>query len=217
MDQVEQYWQHAKKLLGHEVTQWFLTAPEVRYVLLALLLVFAVGYLALLYNNLVRLSRNIERAWSNIEVLLKQRHDELRKLVEVCRHYMEYEQETLVAIIEARGEAYKARTADDLSVVGVAEAKVTDSTHRLFALAEAYPDLKSNASFQDLEQRLSELEIAIADRREHYNETVTYYNTRIQSIPDNLIAVVTGYKTQDMIMVPHVDTLDVDMSNLKRG
>lgn len=211
MEQLELLRELAEKLLGHQAAQWLLYAPEVRYLLLGLLLVFAISYVALLYNNLVRLSRNIDRAWSNTDVLLKQRHDELRKLVEVCKQYMEYEQSTLAEVLTARGNSYKACAGVDKSAVGAAEVAVRQKTHRLLALAEAYPALQSNASFKDLEKRLSDLEIAIADRREYYNETVTYYNTRIQSIPDNLIAAVAKYKVMSLIIVPDEEVADVDM------
>ncbi len=102
----------------------------------------------MLYNNLVSLKHNVSKAWANIDVLLKQRHDELPKLVETCKQYMGYEQETLEKVMQARAAVSAAREKGDVSALGPAETQLRMGLGNLFALAEAYPDLKANDSFQ---------------------------------------------------------------------
>src|SRR5690554_5716237 len=118
------------------------------------LLVLAAGYAAILYNNLVALKHRVSKAWANIDILLKQRHDELPKLVETCKQYMSYEQETLEKIILARNSVASARENQDVNALGTAETSLRSSLSQLFALAENYPDLKANDSFQHLQARI---------------------------------------------------------------
>ena len=145
-------------------------------------------YATTLYNNLVSLKHNVDKAWSIIDVLLKQRHDGLPKLVEICKQYMQYEQETLDKVIQARSAVSSARQKGDIAALGPAETQLRLGLGNLFALAEAYPDLKINDNFQHLQARISGLENAIADRREFYNECVNLNNIRIEQFPDVLIA-----------------------------
>lgn len=112
------------------------------------------------------------KAWANIDVLLKQRHDEVPQLVATCQQYMQYEQDTLHKVIEARNAAESARQAEDTRQLNQSEGLLGMSLGKLFALSEAYPDLKANNSFLQLQQRISGLEEQIADRRELYNESV---------------------------------------------
>lgn len=132
------------------------------------LLILVGGYGVTLYNNLVALKHRVAQAWANIDVLLKQRHDELPKLVETCKQYMEYEQETLEKVISARNNVSTAAQSQDIEGLGIAETVLRGTLGRLFALAEDYPDLKANESFQHLQARISDLENGIADRRELY-------------------------------------------------
>ena len=124
------------------------------FILLGIIAV-ALMYLVMIFNNLVSLKHAVSKAWSNIDVLLKQRHDELPKLVEVCKQYMEYEQETLEKVVQARSAVMSARGNSDVGALGQAETQLRLGLGNLFALAENYPELKANSSFQQLQARIS--------------------------------------------------------------
>ena len=149
-------------------------------VLLGLILV-VISYGIMIYNNLVNLKHNVSKAWANIDVLLKQRHDELPKLVETCKQYMKFEQETLQKVIQARSQVQEAREAHD-GALGAAEGMMRASLGDIRA-GRSLPDLKTNQSFQQLQARVSGLENAIADRRELYNDSVNLNNVRIEQFP----------------------------------
>lgn len=183
------------------------------YVFLGVL-VTAVVYVIVIYNNLVVLKHGVSKAWSNIDVLLKQRHDELPKLVEVCIQYMGYEQQTLKQVMEARAQVSKAQRKGDLQALGEAESTLRLGLGNLFALAEAYPDLKANDNFQHLQQRISGLENAIADRREFYNESVNRNNVRIEQFPDVIIARLLTFKPFDLLEFAEEELRDVDIRAL---
>lgn len=156
--------------------------------------IFVLMYLIVIFNNLVSLKNNVKKAWANIDVLLKQRHDELPKLIETCKQYMQYERSTLEEITKERAMAMHAREQGDISALGKAESLLKGSLGNLFALAENYPDLKTNQTFLHLQARISDLENMIADRRELYNENVTLNNIRIEQLPDILVAKLFGFK-----------------------
>lgn len=176
--------------------------------------VVAVFYGITLYNGLVTLKHNVARAWANIDVLLKQRHDELPKLVEVCKQYKEFEQSTLQKVIEARAQVQSAREQQDLPALGGAEGALRQGLGRLFAVAEAYPDLKSNDNFMQLQQRITNLENAIADRRELYNEAVNINNVRVEQFPDALIATLFHFGPRPLLEFSSAEKADVDMAAL---
>lgn len=163
------------------------------FLILGVLLLIA-GFGVVIYNNLVALKHRVAKAWSNIDILLKQRHDELPKLVETCKQYMTYEQETLERIIQARSSVASARESQDIDALGKAETSLRAGLGQLFALAENYPELKANDSFQHLQARISELENGIADRRELYNDAVNLNNIRIEQFPDLLVARAFSFK-----------------------
>ena len=171
-------------------------------------------YAIMIYNNLVSLKHNVSKAWANIDVLLKQRHDELPKLVETCKQYMGYEQETLEKVMQARSAVSAAREKGDVSALGPAETQLRMGLGNLFALAEAYPDLKANDSFQHLQARISGLENAIADRREFYNESVNNNNVRIEQFPDVIIARNLGFGARDLLEFSEEETKDIDVKEL---
>ncbi|THF65517.1 LemA family protein [Pseudothauera nasutitermitis] len=181
------------------------------------LLAVVLTYGVLIYNGLVRLKHNVARAWSNIDVLLKQRHDELPRLVEVCRHYKQFEQDTLVRVSEARARVAAAREAHDVPALGAAEGQLRSGVDRLFALAEAYPELKANEHFMRLHSRITALENAIADRREWYNESVNVHNIRIEQFPDLLVARLFGYATQPLLRFSAAEKANVSMNALLRA
>lgn len=176
-----------------------------------------VAYFITIYNRLVALKHNVGKSWSNIDVLLKQRHDELPKLVDMARQYMGYEQETLRQVIEARNQVEEARQDGDTKQVGKAEEQLRGGLGRFFALAEDYPDLKADESFQQLQSRISELEDQIADRREFYNESVNNNNIRIEQFPDVLIASRLNFKAFDLLEFEEADKQDHDLSSLFGG
>jgi len=185
----------------------------VSIVVLAVMVVVA-GYLIMLYNGLVQVKHNVSKAWANIDVLLKQRHDELPKLVETCKLYMKFEQETLQKVMEARSKVFSARESQNVGALGPAEAGLRASIGNLFAVAEAYPDLKTNQTFLQLQSRISGLENAIADRREFYNESVNINNVRIEQFPDTLIAGTFNFKPAQLLEFDGAEKADVDVKEL---
>jgi LemA protein len=181
-------------------------------VVLGLIIVVAL-YATAIYNNLVRLKHSVARAWSNIDVSLKQRHDELPKLVAVCKEYMGYEKDTLERVVRARGEVYSAHARGDVRRLGSAETELRAGLDRLLAVAENYPDLKANQSFQQLSQRISQLEDTIADRRELYNDSANLNNIRLEQFPDALIARVFAFKPFELLEFKDAHG-DVDIAKL---
>jgi LemA protein len=139
----------------------------------------------LIYNGLVRLKNNIKKSWANIDVLLKQRSDELPNLIASVKGYMEHERATLEALTKARTDVLQAPT---LSKKAASDMLITESLKTIFAVAENYPTLKANENFLKLQNRITSLENELADRREFYNDSVNIYNIRIQSIPDLIVA-----------------------------
>jgi len=185
----------------------------VLFVLLGLL-VLAAAWFIVIYNNLVRIKHAVSKAWSNIDVLLKQRHDELPKLVEVCKQYMAYEQETLEKVMKARSAVASARESGDVGALGAAESTLRLGPGNLFALAEAYPELKANENFQHLQQRITALENSIADRREFYNESVNINNVRIEQFPDLIVARLMQFTPRPLLEFSEEEKSDVDLKTL---
>ena len=171
--------------------------------------IIVIGYVISVYNGLVRLKNNIEKAWSNIDVLLKQRHDELSKLLETVKGYMKYEERVLKEVTEARTAFMSAQTVPDKAR---ADGIMAGALKSLFAVAENYPELKANQSFTDFQDRISDLESEIADRREFYNDSVNTFNIRIEQIPDMFVARMLGYQRRDLFEVAEIDRQDVNIS-----
>jgi LemA protein len=176
--------------------------------------VVAVIYGVMLYNGLVQLKHNVAKAWANIDVSLKQRHDELPKLVEVCKQYKQFEQSTLQAVIEARSRVQTAREQQDVAALSRAEGALRAGLGQIFAVAEAYPELKSNEHFMQLQQRISSLESLISDRRELYNEAVNLNNVRVDSFPDALVARIFSFKHHALLEFADHEKADVDVRQL---
>ena len=152
-------------------------------------------YTVILYNGLVRLRNENDRAWANIDVLLKQRHDEIPNLVETVKGYMQHEQQTLLAVTQARTASMNAAS---IGQKALADLTMATALRRLFAVAENYPQLKANQNFLKLQTRITELEERIADRREFFNDDVNTYNTRIGQIPDVFVASFLSLKPRQM-------------------
>jgi len=181
-------------------------------VLLAVLAFIVIGvitYLVGVYNSLVTFKNNIGRSFSNIDVLLKQRHDELPKLIETCKGYMQYEQKTLQAVTEARTAFMRATTPAEKAQ---ADNMVSGALKTLFAVAERYPDLKASTNFMQLQGRITELETKIAAQRSVYNEDVNTFNIRIAQIPANFVAGFMGLQPQVLFQIPETDREDVKIS-----
>ncbi|MFN7990833.1 MAG: LemA family protein [Candidatus Micrarchaeia archaeon] len=160
-------------------------------VIFALLALF---YVVSIYNGLINLRNNIDKAWANIDVLLKQRSDLIPNLVETVKGYKKYEKGLLeeitrlrTSMMGAQGPAEKAKANDAISA----------SLKTIFAVAEGYPDLKASENFLELQKQLSSIENQIADRREFYNDSVLLFNTKIHSIPDMVFAGILGFKDKE--------------------
>jgi LemA protein len=171
-------------------------------------------YAVILYNGLVRLRNENDRAWANIDVLLKQRHDEIPNLVETAKGYMQHEQQTLLAVTEARADSM---SASSVGQKAVADLKIANALHGLFAVAENYPQLKANENFLKLQNRITELEERIADRREFFNDDVNTYNTRIGQIPDVFVASFMNLKRREMFKVLEQDRSQLEVNFRDQG
>ncbi len=163
-----------------------------------LVLTVFVVYGISIYNQLIQIRVNVDKAWSNIHVLEKQRYDEVPKLVKVCETYMQFERDTLERVIRARTMFLDAKGPAEVSK---ADSALSGALKSLFAVAENYPELKANQNFLQLQGRISQLENQIADRREFYNDSVMIYNTRIQQIPYVFVAQVLRYEPTEMYEV----------------
>ena len=167
-----------------------------------------------IYNRLIEFKNAAAKCWSNVGVLLKQRHDELPKLVEVCKGYMKHERETLESVIAARSAVHAANESGDVRGLGAAETGLRSQLGKLFAVAEAYPDLKANTIFLQLQTRISGLETSIADRREIYNDAANSNNTAIEQFPAVVIAGMFGFRACDLFEFDASSIADVDMKTL---
>jgi LemA protein len=178
--------------------------------ILAVLLIYGIS----LYNHLVNVKHAVAKAWANIDVLLKQRHDELPKLVEVCKQYKQFEQATLQKVIEARSQVHAAREQQDIGALGQAEGALRAGLGSIFAIAEAYPELKANENFMQLQNRITSLENGIADRRELYNESVNINNVQIEVFPASIIASLFNFGEKQLLEFSATEKADVDMKSL---
>ena len=149
------------------------------------IIIASIAYTIIIYNGLINLKHNIDKTWSNIDVLLKQRYDELPKLVSVCEGYMKHEQTVLENVTKARAQLDNAASGEQVLDANNA---ITSALRSLFAVVENYPDLKADRAFRQLQSRISQLEDQIADRRELYNSSVNLFNIRIEQFPDILVA-----------------------------
>ena len=147
------------------------------------------------YNGLVRLRNQVDNAWAQIDVQLKRRHDLIPNLINTVKGYMSHERDTLEAIVKARTAAMAATGPAE---AGPAEAQLTGALRGLMVNVERYPDLKASANFRALQEELASPENKISFARQAYNDSVTVYNTRIQTIPANFIAGPAGFRPRDL-------------------
>lgn len=159
------------------------------------LILYVIG----IYNGLIKLRVQVENAWSQIDVQMKRRHDLIPNLVEAVRGYMKYEQDTLTKVIEARAKAVSVTTIPDKAK---AEGELTGALKSLFALFENYPDLKANQNVLSLQEEITTTENQIAFSRQHYNDSVMFYNTKTQVFPSNIIANMFGFAKKEFFEIP---------------
>jgi LemA protein len=174
----------------------------------------ALVYTVILYNGLVRLKNDNDRALANIDVLLKQRHDEIPNLVETVKGYMQHEQQTLLAVTRARAASMNAAS---IRQKATADLMMTGALRGLFAVSENYPQLRANENFLKLQNRITELEERIADRREFFNDDVNTYNTRIGQIPEVFVASFMSLKPRAMFKVSDEDRRQVEVKFQGQG
>ncbi len=154
-------------------------------VIVVVIVVVLAGLGVVLYNRLVRLRNKVEEAWAQIDVQLQRRHDLIPNLVNTVKGYAAHEKTTLEEVTAARTAAVNAKGA---AAAGESEEVLTAALGRLFALAENYPNLKADQNFRQLQDELSDTEDKVAFARQYYNDNVREWNTRIASVPDNLVA-----------------------------
>src|SRR5580704_13998186 len=183
----------------------------------AAFLLFVVGvlvYIIIMYNELVRLRNDNDRAWANIDVLLKQRRDEIPNLVETVKGYMQHERQTLEAVTQARTASLSAAS---MGQKAQADLMMSGALRGLFAVAENYPQLKANENFLKLQNRISELEERIAYRREFFNDDVNTYNTRIGQLPEVFLASLMALKPREFFKVSDEDRRLVEVKFQSQG
>lgn len=168
-----------------------MTLVLVFFVVVAVVVIYAIAQ----YNALVSLRQQTLNAWGQIDVQLKRRYDLIPNLVETVKGYMKHEQETLTKVIEARNRALAATGVHEKAV---AEAQVASALSGIFALSEAYPDLKANQNMLSLQEELKSTENKIAFARQYYNDIVTAYNTRIETFPSSIFAKLGGFQPREL-------------------
>lgn len=173
--------------------------------ILIFIIIMGIGFFILaigIYNSLVALEANTKKAWANIDVILKQRYDQIPQLLSICEQYVKYEKEMIDRIMSAREKMVSGKSitekADGLN-------EVNSALGGLLALGENYPELKANESFNNIQEAISSLEERIADRREFYNDSVNIYNIRIKQIPDVFFARILGYFDKELFEVQEIE------------
>ena len=169
------------------------------YIILGVVAVGIVAAVAI-YNGLVRLRNQVENAWSQIDVQLKRRHDLIPNLVETAKGYMKHERETLEAVTKARTAAVDA-TGKGVGQQAKAEGELSGFLTRFFAVAENYPDLKANENFLALQEELTSTENKISFARQFYNDSVMHMNNKVQMFPSNIVAGMTGFRTEEFFEI----------------
>lgn len=167
-------------------------------ILIAVLAVLVLWFVAV-YNGLIRLRNQVDNAWSQIDVQLKRRHDLIPNLVEVVKDYMSYEKEVLENVTKARAAAVGATT---VPAAAQAEGMLTAALGRLFAVMENYPQLRANENVRQLQEELASTENKIAFARQFYNDSVMYYNNKLQTIPNNIVASICNFQPKELFTVP---------------
>ena len=157
-------------------------------------IIVILGLVVILYNRLIAARHRVLAAWSDIDVQLKRRHDLIPKLVDAVKQYAGYEQAVLTTVVELRNKSEALTAVADMAAV---ERDLGRGIHNLLALAEAYPDLKANQNFLQLQKDITEVEDTIQYARRYYNGAVKVLNVRVESFPDNLVAKLFGFRTAE--------------------
>ncbi len=157
-----------------------------------------------MYNSLIKLKNRVEEAWSDIDVQLKRRHDLIPNLVSTVKGYAKHEEGTFTKVTEARTVAMSAQASGDAKAQAEAENMLSSTLKSIFALSEAYPDLKANTNFLELQKELSDTENKIQASRRFYNGNVRDFNTKLQVFPTNMIANMLGFKERDFFEIEDV-------------
>jgi len=181
---------------------------------LVALIVTLVVLTALIYNNLVRDRNRVDAAWSDIDVQLQRRHDLIPQLVKAVAGYSDYEKATLEAVTTLRGEAMKLTGGRNLDELGRKEEELDQGVQRLIAVAESYPDLKANENFLNLQGQLAETENYLQFARRFYNGAVRQYNTRVETVPNNLVAARFNFGEQDFYQKTSDEAANVPLVDL---
>lgn len=177
--------------------------------------IFILGYMISLYNNLVRLKMDVFESYSNIEVSLKQRNEELPKLVQTVKQYVQHEKNLFERLAKARMEVSSAsHKPENAALLSSAESAIRGSLGQLFALAEDTPEIRSNQNFIQLQNRISQLDSEISDRREYYNSCVNNSNTAINEFPDILMAIIFRFKAYDLLTFQESELKDHSLEKL---
>ena len=168
--------------------------PVIAAIIIIVIIVLAVIMFIVLYNGLVKLRNRVDNAWSQIDVQLQRRHDLIPNLVETVKGYAAHERQTLEAVTQARNAAVQAQGPAEQ---GQAENVLTGALRQLFAVAEAYPDLKANQNFLNLQEELTASEDRVAYARQFYNDSVLGYNTKRQSLPSSILAGMFNFSPRE--------------------
>ena len=178
----------------------------ISFIIFLVIAAVVVLYLIGLYNRLIKVKNDAEKALKDIDIGLKQRHDELPKLVETCKGYMKHEQGVLTRVTELRSALL---SATDTKKKSELDNQLSGALKTLFAVAENYPKLQASQNFMKLQERISGIENELADRREFYNDSVNTYNIRIHSFPDMIVANMKNYQDEEMFKATAKDKKDV--------
>lgn len=182
------------------------------WIILGVIIVLAI-IIAIMYNSLVTLKQRTQNAWSQIDVQLQRRFDLIPNLVECVKGYMTHESETLENVTKLRTSWSEATTADEKMKL---DNELSSSLKSIMAVAESYPDLKANQNFISLQGELTDTENKISYSRQFYNDIVARYNTKIQTVPSNIIAGIFGFKAQELYKIDTEEarkSVKVDFNN----
>lgn len=182
------------------------------WIILGVIIVLAI-IIAIMYNSLVTLKQRTQNAWSQIDVQLQRRFDLIPNLVECVKGYMTHESETLENVTKLRTSWSEATTAGEKMKL---DNELSSSLKSIMAVAESYPDLKANQNFISLQGELTDTENKISYSRQFYNDIVTRYNTKIQTVPSNIIAGIFGFKAQELYKIDTEEarkSVKVDFNN----
>jgi len=192
-----------------------MVATVVVLLIVVLVVIGIVGYVVSLYNSLVQVKNNVDQSWANIDVVLKQRADELGKLIDSVKAYMGYERDLLTRLTTLRAQVAGGGGPSESRLD--AEREIGTTISRLLVVSENYPDLKSSGNFLELQHRISGLEEQIAHRREFYNDSVNINNVRMEQFPDALLAPMAGLQRRPLFQATADERADVDVGARLKG